>query len=241
MSKVRIYVLLLAGAICISLAGCTKQEQSQTESESPPAVSQAVNAPSVKETGDDSAVAGTETTATEAAAPPSTELEQTAEKEKTESISVESVTPKQNAIAQVQDKVETEDPADAPKSSEQVKPEELKPTEPPDTEPAATEPPTAPPAATEPVQEPKPAEPEFDIGYWVAYAQNYAESVGLRLESSAVDCWDNPIGANAACIYLERDIKSRLNRYARNEDITDVWIWAESDGDGAYNLYIGYA
>ena len=67
------------------------------------------------------------------------------------------------------------------------------------------------------------------------------ESVGLRLESSAVDCWDNPISAGAHCSYLKRDIQSRLNRYARDEDITDVWIWAEARSDGKYDLYIGYA
>ena len=66
-------------------------------------------------------------------------------------------------------------------------------------------------------------------------------SVGLRLESSAVDCWDNPITAGAHSLYLERDIQSRLNRYARDEDITDVWIWAEERPDGSYDLYIGYA
>lgn len=86
-----------------------------------------------------------------------------------------------------------------------------------------------------------PYEPQFDIGYWIAYAKNYAESVGLRLERSAVDCWDNPISANAKCKYLERDIKSRLNYYAKSEDITDVWIWAEKVADNSYELYIGYA
>ena len=85
------------------------------------------------------------------------------------------------------------------------------------------------------------AEPEFDINYWVEYAKNYAVSKGLVLSSAAVDCWDNPIGAGAHCIYLERDIQSRLNRYANDEDITDVWIWAESTGNGRYDLYIGYA
>lgn len=87
----------------------------------------------------------------------------------------------------------------------------------------------------------KPDEPQFDIDYWVSYAENYAESVGLRLEHSAVDCWDNPISANAKCKYLERDIKSRLNYYAKAEDITDVWIWAEKVADNSYEIYIGYA
>ena len=89
--------------------------------------------------------------------------------------------------------------------------------------------------------EEEPAEPAFDIQTWIDYAKAYAESVGLRLESSAVDCWDNPISAGAHCSYPERDIQSRLNRYARDEDITDVWIWAEARSDRKYDLYIGYA
>ncbi len=104
--------------------------------------------------------------------------------------------------------------------------------------------------APKPTEKPKPTEtsapvtetePAFDIDYWISYAQNYAKSVGLRLESSAVDCWDNPISANAKCKYLERDIQSCLNRYARDEEITDVWIWAEPTENESYNLYIGYA
>lgn len=113
-----------------------------------------------------------------------------------------------------------------PKASEPEPPEE--PTE---TQPQEPEPPVA----------EEPTEPIFDIQTWIDYANAYAESVGLRLESSAVDCWDNPIDAAADRIYLERDIQSRLNRYARDEDITDVWIWAEARSDGKYDLYIGYA
>ena len=82
---------------------------------------------------------------------------------------------------------------------------------------------------------------EFDIHYWIAFAKEYAASVGLTLDSTAVDCWDNPIRAGAHCIYLERDIQNRLNRYAKDEDITDVWIWTESAGDDCYDIYIGYA
>lgn len=115
------------------------------------------------------------------------------------------------------------------------------------TPPKASEPePSEEPTETQP-QEPEPpvaeepTEPIFDIQTWIDYAKVYAESVGLHLESSAVDCWDNPISAGAHCSYLERDIQSRLNRYARDEDITDVWIWAEARSDGKYDLYIGYA
>lgn len=101
---------------------------------------------------------------------------------------------------------------------------------------------------TEPKQETQPptetTEPEtapFNVDYWIAYAKNYAENKGLVLSNTAVDCWDNPIRAGSHCLYLERDIQSRLNRYARDEDSTDVWIWAEPVDNDRYDIYIGYA
>lgn len=81
----------------------------------------------------------------------------------------------------------------------------------------------------------------FDVSYYVSYAKNYAKSIGLNLDNSCTDCWDNPINANANCSNIERDIKSRLNRYKNVEGFTDVWIWAESTGNGNYDIYIGYA
>ena len=119
-------------------------------------------------------------------------------------------------------------------------PTEIAPPKPPEPEPSE-EPTETQPQEPEPPAAEEPAEPAFDIQTWIDYAKAYAESVGLRLESSAVDCWDNPISAGTHCSYLERDIQSRLNRYARDEDITDVWIWAEARADGKYDLYIGYA
>ena len=114
-------------------------------------------------------------------------------------------------------------------------------TEAPKTTEAPKEPePPAPPVETEPEPEPE-SEPTFDINYWISYAQGAAVSKGLTLESSAVDCWDNPITANPDCIYLERDINSRMSRYAKDEDITDVWIWYECIGANKYLIYIGYA
>ena len=93
----------------------------------------------------------------------------------------------------------------------------------------------------ETVSEPEIIQDEFDINYWITFAKEYAVSVGLTLDSEVVSCWDNPIGASTHCIYLERDIKSRLNRYVKDEDITDVWIWAEPAGNDCYDIYIGYA
>lgn len=128
-------------------------------------------------------------------------------------------------------------------AKEETPPTVSSPTE--TTQPKASVPPAAPtetqPQEPEPPAAEGPAEPAFDIQTWIDYAKAYAESVGLRLESSAVDCWDNPISAGTHCSYLERDIQSRLNRYARDEDITDVWIWAEARSDGKFDLYIGYA
>ena len=116
------------------------------------------------------------------------------------------------------------------------RPETAAPTEKEQPTPPATEESTPP----EPPKE-EPTEPVFDISYWISFAKSYAESVGLALNSEAVYCWDNPIDADAGCIYLERDIQSRLNRYAADADITDVWVWYESVSAGSYLIYIGYA
>lgn len=140
--------------------------------------------------------------------------------------------------------VETKPEISAP-AKEKAPPTVSSPTE--TTPPKVSEPePQEEPAETPP-QEPElpaaeePTEPAFDIQTWIDYAKAYAESVGLRLESSAVDCWDNPIDAAADRIYLERDICSRLNRYAADETITDVWVWYKAVGANSYLIYIGYA
>ena len=127
--------------------------------------------------------------------------------------------------------------SNAPASEETKQPPVL-PEEPVETENPTEEPSV--PAITEPEPTPEP-EPVFDIDYWISYAKSTAVSLGLTLENSATDCWDNPITAESTCIYLERDISSRLNRYAKDEDITDVWIWYECVGTGSYLIYIGYA
>ena len=114
-----------------------------------------------------------------------------------------------------------------------VLPEEPEETESPTEEPSV-------PAITEPKPTPE-TEPVFDIEHWISYAKSTAVSLGLTLDSSATDCWDNPISAEQGCIYLERDINSRLKRYAEDKSITDVWIWYECIGTGSYLIYIGYA
>ena len=122
------------------------------------------------------------------------------------------------------------------------RPETAAPTEKEQPTPPATEEPkpAEQPQPTEPPQE-EPTEPAFDIGYWIGFAKSYAESVGLTLNSEAVYCWDNPIAAGSQCKYTERDIKGYLSRYAKDPDITDVWIWYEQTGTDSFEVYIGYA
>ena len=116
------------------------------------------------------------------------------------------------------------------------RPETAAPTEKEQPTPPATEESTPP----EPPKE-EPTEPVFDIDYWISFAKSYAESIGLALDSGAVYCWDNPIAAGSQCKYTERDIKGYLSRYAKDPDITDVWIWYEQTGTGSFEVYIGYA
>ena len=116
------------------------------------------------------------------------------------------------------------------------RPETAAPTEKEQPTPPATEESTTP----EPPKE-EPTEPVFDIDYWISFAKSYAESIGLVLDNGAVYCWDNPIAAGVKCKYTERDIRGYLDRYAKDGDITDVWIWYEQAGSGSYEIYIGYA
>lgn len=118
----------------------------------------------------------------------------------------------------------------------ECRPETAAPTEKEQPTPPATEESTPP----EPPKE-EPTEPVFDIDYWISFAKSYAESIGLTLDSGAVYCWDNPVAAGVKCKYTERDIRGYLDRYAKDDEITDVWIWYEQTGSGSYEIYIGYA
>ena len=100
-------------------------------------------------------------------------------------------------------------------------------------------------AAEKPADKPteKPTEPPkqtFDVSPYVSYAKEYAVSIGLSLDSTATECWDNPISANPNRSGIKSDIESRLNRYKNSEGFTAVWIWAEKLSDTEYSIYIGY-
>lgn len=143
-------------------------------------------------------------------------------------------------IPKSEDTEKQDEPENNPKPTTPQTPEVVnppKPSEPIDTDSGESETETPPilPVETEP------AEPDFDIAYWIGYAKDYAVGIGLELDETAVDCWDNPITANAKCKNLEADIVSRLNRYKNIEGFSYVWIWAEKVSDTEYELYIGYA
>ena len=92
--------------------------------------------------------------------------------------------------------------------------------------------------APKPTEQPKPS---IDIDGQISFAKEYATSIGLTLDSTATDCWDNPITVNAGKSDVKSDIKSRLNRYKNTEGFTSVWVWAVKISDTEYELYIGYA
>ena len=93
------------------------------------------------------------------------------------------------------------------------------------------------PTQSKPKEEVKPS---FDVNSSVNYAKSYAQSIGLKLDSTATDCWDNPITANAKRTGIRDDIQNRLNRYKNVEGFTAVWVWAEKASDTEYEIYIGY-
>lgn len=226
--KNKIFIAGLAAIILITLAGCGQMQTDQCE-KSKTADTSSASVTSDTETSDDAAA---ENSSSAVDSEITTEIETTVPApESTAKVSTQNTA--QPSLSAKQDTPNKESASS--KSTETLSKSTQTVTEKPASTTASSVQTTSNPSSA------KPAEPQFDIGYWIAYAKNYAESVGLRLEHSAVDCWDNPISANAKCKYLERDIKSRLNYYAKAEDITDVWIWAEKVADNSYEIYIGYA
>ncbi len=93
------------------------------------------------------------------------------------------------------------------------------------------------------IEETKPEvieEVSFDVTPYIAYANEYARSIGLSVDPNASGCWDNPISANAQKNSIKGDIKSRLDRYKNIEGFSAVYIWSEKITDTSYNIYIGY-
>lgn len=237
MKKARIIAVI--AALIVSLSGCANTDRPQTIQDSSGIETMASETYERTKPEDRSSASVSESKESTADSPATVKAE-------TESAQAENSQPiaEQSPAAQKQSP-QTAVPNNTPKPET---PKAVEPT--PEPKPTPTQQPTPSPAEETPkVEQPQettpapeePAVPEFNIQTWIDYAKTYAVSVGLRLESSAVDCWDNPITAGAYSTCLERDIAGRLDRYSRDEDVTDVWIWAQARSDGSYDLYIGYA
>ena len=213
---------LLAGLITLSLAGCAADKANDNTESGAVSTESSITATETDKasepTAESSLPAGTESTA-----------ESTAEKEKESSTA-----PADSGKPETAKPADTESPTVPPKQTEPPKV-----TEPPESKPTES-PKSVDPTPTE-TEKPKPADSQFDINYWIEFARKYAENIGLSINPEAVSCWDNPIIAGPNSKYLERDIKTRMNRYKNVEGFTDIWVWAESDGNGNYRLFIGYA
>lgn len=212
---------LLAGLIILSLTGCGADKAENTSSD--PATTKS----------------GITATVTESTAEPTAESSLPADTESTTKSTAEKERAGSTAPAD-SGKKETAKPADAESPTAPPKQTESpKVTEPPESKPDET-PKSVDSTPTE-TAKPESAGPQFDINYWLEFARKYAESIGLAIDPEAVSCWDNPIIAGPNSKYLERDIKTRMNRYKNVEGFTDIWVWAEPDQNGNYRLFIGYA
>ena len=213
---------LLAGLIILSLTGCgadkindgSESGAISTESSITATVTDSTSEPNAES----SLPAGTEST-----------TKSTAEKER-----AGSTAPADSGKKETAKPADAESPTAPPKQTESPKV-----TEPPESKPDET-PKSVDSTPTE-TAKPESAGPQFDINYWIEFARKYAENIGLAINPEAVSCWDNPIIAGPNSKYLERDIKTRMNRYKNVEGFTDIWVWAEPDGSGNYRLFIGYA
>lgn len=221
MKQRRTSVLLLAGLLLTSLAGCGAKTTLPAPTE-PPATAVSAVVPSELTPASTldadtpiETVSAPEMLPAEETEPPT----QASEPPMSESVPSTSEHPEAS---------QSPAPAGQPAESATVDPVPEPPVE--DT----SEPPA--PVPTEPTPE-----SAFDVGYWVDFAKTYAESIGLELDSEAVSCWDNPTIASSASRYLERDLCGLLNKYSRDADITAVWIWAEPRTESSWDIYIGYA
>lgn len=243
--KTRILSIILILLLCLT-AGCGKISQSSekpdgiSSSESKTEQSPVTESPQTEE---QTSVQTTEPQGTVTA--DGTTTKKTEIDTKTKSISEEpkSSTTHSQVSEPQQKKEETVNRSETPPTpathqSEKKTPEQTE--EPPKQAETTSQPIETTPQTTEQPQE-GPAEPAFDIGYWINFAKSYAVSVGLNLDSGAVYCWDNPIAAGPKCNCTERDIKGYLNRYAKDGESTDVWIWYEKVSENYFEVYIGYA
>ena len=211
-------VIALVISICVSiLAGCG----GLTESVKNP-VNTVNTATSVTNGSDISTVESVITT---------TRVSITTEKEKTAAAAQTTLTETAKTIVQIKTKSKTESMSSSKAARKQT--QSVKTTAKPNTE-----------TSTKNKIIPTTVEKKevIDIAYYENYAKSYAKQIGLTYDSSATDCWDNPIIVSATNdSYVKRDIKGYLNSYKNVEGFESICVWSKKRTDGKYDLYIGYS
>ena len=238
MNNNKLFIGFIAALLTVSLAGCgsTDEQTAEKESVNQPQIIQTEGVPPTAETSDDS----TDGESADSAVKP--DPSETAEPHTAQTNDEKTQEPPvmpSSAHSEQPRETQTPKQTELPKS-EKTEPVPAQPVQPQTSSPSKTDPAEPEPTAGQPSEEPS-AEPSFNIENWVSFAKNYAESVGLELDSEAVSCWDNPIIASAGSKYLERDLCGMLNKYNRDEDITAVLVWGGPRKDSSWGNYIGYA
>lgn len=104
--------------------------------------------------------------------------------------------------------------------------------------------PTSPPLeipSAPPVDPPiEPSTSNFNINTWIDFTKSYATSIQLTVDDNSKSNYEHPIIASPKSIYLERDIKNRLDDY-KEAGYTHISVWANQRPDGKYDLNIGFA
>lgn len=219
--KKMLVLITAAMVLSVTLAGCSQKPTNapDTDSESAFVSEFSENAPTE--------YAADETTSSLLAGEESQTAESNTADTNSTAPKVESASPQQAT---------SEKPAQQPETAQKPTPQPV--TEQPRQETPVSQP-TSPPETEKPTTTQPPA-PSFDVSAYISYAKSYGQSVGLSLDSTATACWDDPLNANAGCTCLERDLKDRLDWY-KASGYTGFWVWSENIGNGAYQIYIGYA
>lgn len=225
MNKRALILVILFAAV--SLSACAKSTTSSADSTGAEVVASTATTAESGNTKETEGMTGS--------TPPASSFEPVTEVP-TESAEAESTASPNTATPEVSDKPATEVSRPTEQTEQTVLPVST-PSEPasePEEPPQSTEEPS------KPTPEPEPTTPAFDVSGYVSFAKSYGQSIGLSLDSTATGCWDTPIEAHAGCIYLERDIRDRLDWYL-DSGFTAIWVWSVDLGGGNHEILIGYA
>ncbi len=227
--------LAAAALALLLLAGCTAQSLSydDTESGGQPESGIAHSESVLPDSSTSSFLAGEESKSPVVSEVPEAEKPSASPQEQTET---------QPPTGSSEPREETQPQTSATSSQPVITQEEKEPVSQPE-QPQSTTPTTSEPVTSESQTEPTPTQPElpiFDVFAYVQAAKEYGTQIGLALDSTATACWDDPLTANAGCLYLTRDLQDRLDWY-KQSGFTAFWVWSEQVAAGEYLVYIGYA